>query len=120
MANETNIARDETERLISSSKVEGTAVYDAAGEKLGTIKNFMVEKSTGQVEYAVLGSSGLFGAQGRFYPVPWQELRYDTARGGYVVDLDKDRLEGAPSFEEGTEPRYDPDYDERIRGHYRR
>jgi len=121
MANDNmNIAHDETERLISSSKVEGTAVYDAAGEKLGTIKNFMVEKRTGQVEYAVLSSGGLFGAGDRHYPIPWQELRYETERGGYVTDLGRDRLEGAPSYEEGADPRYDRDYDERIRGHYRR
>ena len=120
MANETTIARDETERLISSSKVEGTTVYDGAGEKLGSIKNFMVEKATGQVEYAVLASGGLFGASGRYYPVPWQDLRYDTERGGYVVSLDKATLEGGPSFEEGAEPRYDREFDDRIRGHYRR
>lgn len=113
------IADDETERLISSSKVEGTAVYDTAGDKLGTIKNFMVEKRTGHAEYAVLSTAGMFGG-GRLYPIPWPELRYDTDRGGYVVDLSKERLEGAPHYEEASEPRYDADYDERVRGYYRR
>jgi sporulation protein YlmC with PRC-barrel domain len=116
----TDIAHDETERLIASSKVEGTAVYDSAGEKIGTIHNFMVEKRTGQVEYAVLSSGGLFGRQGRYYPIPWNELRYDTDRGGYVVGHGRDRFDDAPSYEAGSEPRYDPDYDERVRGHYRR
>lgn len=116
----TIIAHDETERLISSSKVEGTAIYDRSGEKLGSVRNFMVEKRTGQVEYAVLSTGGMFGGAGRLYPLPWSELTYDTERGGYVVDLDLARLEDAPSFEEGAEPRYDSDYDERVRGHYRR
>ena len=116
----TDIARDETERLIASNKVEGTAVSDSAGEKLGTIHTFMVEKRTGQVEYAVLSSGGLFGAKGRYYPVPWNELSYDTERGGYVVGHGRDRFEGAPSFEAGSEPRYDRDYDDRVRAHYRR
>src|SRR5215213_1641858 len=107
----TDIARDETERLIASDKVEGTAVYDSAGEKIGTIHNFMVEKRTGQVQYAVLSSGGLFGAKDRFYPIPWNELRYDTGRGGYVIGLGRDRFEGAPSYEAGSEPRYDRDYD---------
>jgi hypothetical protein len=34
---------DETDRLISSNKVEGTAVYNRQGERLGSIYNFMVD-----------------------------------------------------------------------------
>lgn len=36
---QTDIATDETERLIASNKVEGTAVYNRQGESLGTIYN---------------------------------------------------------------------------------
>ena len=32
------------------------------------------------------------------YPLPWQSLKYDTALGGYVVDLDRRRLENAPRY----------------------
>jgi len=56
-----DIATDETNRLIASNKVEGTSVYDAQREKLGSIYNFMVEKRSGKVEYAVLQFGGLFG-----------------------------------------------------------
>ena len=115
-----NIARDETERLISSKKVEGTPVYDGQGKKLGTIDSFMVEKRTGQAEYAVLTTGALFGGSNRYYPLPWNELSYDTERGGYVVDRGLEQFEGAPSYAEGDEPRYDSDYDDRVRSHYRR
>ena len=50
MATETR----ETVDLIGSDKVEGTAVYDANGERMGTIKRVMLEKRSGQVSYAVL------------------------------------------------------------------
>lgn len=115
----TNIAHDETERLISSSKVEGTAVYDGSGEKLGTIHNFMVEKRSGRVEYAVLSAGGGLLGSARFYPLPWDVLTYSPERGGYQVNLTKSQLEGAPSYE-GDEPHYDTAYDERVRGHYQR
>jgi hypothetical protein len=39
-----SINTNETRELIASSKVEGTAVYDLDGERLGTITNFMVDK----------------------------------------------------------------------------
>lgn len=115
-----NIARDETERLISSKKVEGTTVFDGKGEKLGSIDSFMVEKRTGQVEYAVLTAGSLFGASNRYYPLPWNELTYDTERGGYVVSRGIEQFEGAPSYAQGEEPRFDSQYDDEVRGHYRR
>jgi PRC-barrel domain len=39
---------DETTALIASNKVEGTAVYNRAGEHLGKVYNFMVNKRSGQ------------------------------------------------------------------------
>lgn len=112
-----DIATDETDRLIASNKVEGTAVYDTQGEKLGSIYNFMVEKSSGQVEYAVLQFGGVFGLGSDYYPIPWEKLSYDTDEGGYVVDIDKETLEAAPRYSD-TEPAYDRAYGEQVHGYY--
>ena len=37
-----NVEIDETDRLIASNKVEGTAVYNRNGDRLGSVYNFMV------------------------------------------------------------------------------
>lgn len=111
------LARSESGDLIASDRVEGTNVYNRQGEKLGSIKNFMVGKRTGRVDYAVLKFGGLFGLNERNYPLPWDVLDYDTAQGGYVVDLDKDRLTDAPYYE-ADEPTYDRVYGERVYGYY--
>ena len=112
------ITRDETRDLISSDRVEGTAVYNRKGEKLGTISNFMVGKRNGRVEYAVLSFGGLFGMGERNYPLPWDVLTYDPDQGGYVVDLDKDGLKEAPSYERGSDPTYDRTFGEQVYGYY--
>ena len=39
--------------LIESDHVEGTAVYDASGKRIGTIKRLVIEKVSGHVVYAV-------------------------------------------------------------------
>lgn len=117
-AGSNTITRDETKDLISSDKVDGTAVYNRKGEKLGTISNFMVGKRNGRVEYAVLSFGGLFGMGERNYPLPWDVLTYDPDQGGYVVDLDKDRLKEAPSYERGSDPNYDRTFGEQIYGYY--
>ena len=112
------MARDESHDLIASDRVEGTSVYNREGERLGTISKFMVGKRNGRVEYAVMGFGGLFGMGERDYPLPWNVLTYDTDQGGYVVDLDKDKLQNAPSFERGQDPTYDRDYGEQVYTYY--
>ena len=113
-----NFATNESNRLIASNKVEGTAVYNEQGEKLGSIHNFMVEKESGQVEYAVLTFGGLFGLGSDHYPLPWDVLTYDTDQGGYVVNLDKSVLENAPRYSSKDEPDFNRDYGQEVYSYY--
>ena len=94
----TDPTTDETDRLIASNKVEGTAVYNRNGDRLGTVHNFMVDKRSGQAEYAVMSFGGFLGIGESYHPLPWKILTYDTGQGGYVVDLDQSLLEKAPSY----------------------
>lgn len=115
---QTDIATDETNRLIASNKVEGTNVYNQEGDKLGSIYNFMVDKLSGQVEYAVLQFGGFLGLGSDYYPLPWDVLTYDTTQGGYVVNLDKEVLEKAPHYASGNDPAFDRDYGREVYGYY--
>jgi len=110
--------RESIHRLIASNRVEGTSVYDRKGDKLGGIEYFMVDKITGQADYAVMSFGGLFGIGGKHYPIPWDMLDYDPDKGGYVVDLDKDKLDKGPSFEAGDEPAFDRQYDQKVYDYY--
>ncbi len=109
---------DETEQLIASNKVEGTPVYGREGERLGTIYNFMVDKYSGRVTYAVMSYGGFLGVGQRYYPLPWRILSYDTREGGYRVDMDYRDMERAPSFGREDEPRFNRDYDRRVHNYY--
>lgn len=115
---DTNVATDETARLIASNKVEGTAVYNRGGDRLGTIHNFMVDKHSGKVEYAVMSFGGFLGIGEEYHPIPWDQLSYDTATGGYVVDLTKEVLEGGPRYRSGEEPAFDRAYGQQVSGYY--
>ena len=92
------VTTDETNTLISSDKVEGTAVYDREGEKLGSIHSVMIDKVSGKVAYAVMSFGGFLGIGDRYHPLPWHLLTYHTDQGGYVVDLDPSTLKGAPTY----------------------
>ncbi len=109
---------NETDRLIASDKVEGTDVYDASGEHIGHVRNFMVDKRTGQAAYAVMSFGGFLGMGERYFPLPWDKLDYDTERGGFVVDVDPSQLEKAPSYGADEDPWVDPAFGPGIYGYY--
>lgn len=111
-------AADNTDDLISSEKVDGTAVYNRQGDKLGSIHHIMIGKRSGEVRYAVLSFGGVFGIGNNYYPLPWNVLTYEPDKGGYVIDLDQDVLEKAPSYGRDAEPSWGSKYDEKVYGHY--
>jgi len=104
--------------VISSDKVEGTAVYNGAGDKLGSIDDLMIDKRSGLVRYAVLEFGGFLGIGTDRYPLPWSMLKYDTTKDGYVVPLEKSQLEKAPRYHHSDVPAYTDDYGRRVYDYY--
>lgn len=95
------LPREETDTLICSGKVEGTHVYDQAGKRMGRVETVMLNKTSGQIEYAVVRLPGGLVSGETYRPVAWSDLRYDTAAGGYQIDTDRQALKRDRSFEEG-------------------
>jgi len=85
-------------RLIESDRVEGTAVYDRTGNRIGTVKRVMLDKMTGRAAYAVLSFGGFFGIGADEFAVPWSLLDYDTGLEGYRTGLTADQLRNSPRF----------------------
>ena len=97
----TELEDRETFDLISADKVEGTAVYNRAGEKLGSVDRVMIDKFSGKVPYAVMSFGGFLGMGEKYFAVPWTAMRFD--RDGkdvdaVVLDVTKEQLEKAPTF----------------------
>lgn len=106
-------------RLISSDKVEGTSVENENGDNLGVIRDVMIDKLSGQVAYAVLKYGSFLGMGGKLFALPWDQLKYDTRRGSYVVDIPEDRLRDAPSFEDSNQPDWsDPTWNRGLHDYY--
>ncbi len=114
MADETKITSGS---LIAAEKVNGTNVYNLAGEKLGYIEDIMMDKASGRACYAVMSFGGFLGIGDKHWPLPWSALTYDKAKEGFTVDLDKKMLEGAPSYEE-DDFAWTPDYGRTVDRYY--
>ena len=101
------VETDETYHLISSAKVDGTAVYNPGGDRLGTVDHLMINKVSGQVEYAVMSFGGFLGIGESYHPLPWRVLTYSPSMGGYVVNVDRARLERAPRYTSSSQPNWE-------------
>ncbi len=99
-----DVSQRETTSLIAASKVNGTSVYNQLGDSLGSIYDVMLDKRSGQVGYAVLSFGGFLGMGEKYHPLPWNRLTYSEQHGGYVIDLDKRQLEGAPAYSTSDNP----------------
>lgn len=118
---ERELATDETVSLISADKVEGTPVYGADRDKIGTVQKLMIDKRSGRVSYAVLSVGGFLGLGDRHHPLPWGALSYDTDLDGYLVNVTRETVEQGPSYEEGTEPAWhDAEWRGGVNEHYGR
>ena len=105
--------------LIAASKVNGTTVYNTAGEKLGSVYDVMIDKRSGKAAYAIMSFGGFLGIGDSYHPLPWQSLTYDDRQGGYVVNIDRSRLEGAPSYSASDRDRWtDPNYGREVNSYY--
>jgi sporulation protein YlmC with PRC-barrel domain len=106
-------------KLIAASKVNGTSVYDSAGEKVGTIYDVMIDKVSGKADYAIMSFGGFFGMGSDYHPLPWRTLTYDESKEGYVVNINKQQLEGAPVYADtGRDMWADPNYGRQVDAYY--
>ncbi len=94
-------------QAILTSKVKGTSVYGTNGEKLGHVEDIVLDKTSNNIMFAVIGFGGVLGVGEKYHPVPWSVLSYDKAAGHYVVPLSKETVKAAPVYDLDTLTRDD-------------
>jgi hypothetical protein len=77
----------------------------------------MIDPASGRVRHVVVGYGGLFGMGEDHYPMPFETLNFDKDKGGYVLNVDRDRInaEKAPSYAVDQQPRWDDKYEREVR-----
>jgi sporulation protein YlmC with PRC-barrel domain len=91
-------------RLMGADTLIGEDVYNSQDEKLGDIKEFMINMQTGEIEYAVLSFGGVFSIGEKLFAVPFDALKLDTVNERFLLDVEKQALENAPGFDKDNWP----------------
>ena len=99
-----NARRGPGPEMMGADTLVGNDVYNQEDEKLGDIKEIMLDMRSGKVGYAVLVFGGFLGMGEKLFAVPWNALALDTKHKRFVLNVDKDRLKGAPGFDKDHWP----------------
>jgi sporulation protein YlmC with PRC-barrel domain len=82
---------------IRAKKVIGTSVKNTAGEKIGKVEDIVLDKTSNNILFAVVGFGGFLGIEEKYHPIPWSALDYVESEDSYVVPFSKEQLKAAPS-----------------------
>jgi sporulation protein YlmC with PRC-barrel domain len=91
-------------RVMAASTLAGDDVVNAAGDKLGTLDEIMLDVPSGRIAYAVLSSGGFLGVGDKLFAIPWRALTLDAENKCFILDVSKERLEQAPGFDDDHWP----------------
>jgi sporulation protein YlmC with PRC-barrel domain len=107
------------EAVMSASTVTGDTVRNMKGEDLGRIEEVMIDLGSGCIAYAVLAAGGFLGMGARYLAVPWNALAVDLDQREFILDVEKERLDRAPAFDEDNWPSMtDRQWAETVHGFY--
>lgn len=77
----------------------GDEVYNRREDRLGTLKEFMLDLHSGRICYAVMSSGGFLGIGEKLFAIPWRALTLDTENVCFVLDIAEERLMNSPGFD---------------------
>jgi len=94
--------RHDWERSHRVSKILGADVRNKSGDKIGDVRDLVVDGS-GTIRLAIVSTGGFLGVGDRLHAVPWDALGLGP-KDDLILDIDKAHLQAAPGFTSKTWP----------------
>lgn len=105
--------------VLSANTLIGNDVHNLEGEKLGDIKDVMLDVDLGRVAYAVLSFGGFLGMGDKLFAIPFEGFRMDVKNERIILDVPKETLKKAPGFDKDNWPSTaDRRWGQQIHQHY--
>src|SRR3954468_24484772 len=82
----------------------GRPARNSAGATIGKIEDVVVNPDSGAVTFGILSSEGWIGIGNRLVAVPWNLLGFSPNRDYVLLNVDKNVLEKAPTFDRTQGP----------------
>jgi len=85
--------------LFGARTFHGDEVYNYRDQRVGTLKEFMLDLHSGRICYAVMSSGGFLGVGEKLFAIPWRALTVDAENACFVLDISEERLMNSPGFD---------------------
>ena len=111
-----------TAKSFPSKTLVGLNVRNPQGEKLGIVDDLVIDLQSGKVVYVALSVGGVLGIGDKLFGVPYEEFKfnYGPNEKNFVLNISKERLEGALGFNKDQWPDFaDPQWRNQIDTYYR-
>jgi sporulation protein YlmC with PRC-barrel domain len=82
------------------SKIKGTAVYDNADNKIGTVSTVLMKPESKTIDRFVIGEGGVLGVGSHYVALPIDAFSWDSQRGGFKLAKTADDLKAMPEWKE--------------------
>jgi len=79
--------------FVPIDKIKGARILTVKGEKLGNIKDVMIDSEYGKIAYVVFAYDCTLGMKCKFFAIPWGALKANA--GDYILKANRDVFETA-------------------------
>lgn len=86
-------------KLLTATSVIGDDVLNEKDEKIGEIKDVMLDIRRGIVEYVVVECSGFLGFNDKLFALPFSVLHIKPSKKAFVLNNGSNLLKNAPGFD---------------------
>lgn len=92
------VNREKIRRTDKASGLLGMEVRNSENEKLGEVKDLVMDMSSGKVSYAVLSVGGFLGIGEKLIALPPGALKVGENKEYLLLNADKAKIQAAPGF----------------------
>jgi sporulation protein YlmC with PRC-barrel domain len=83
----------------SASWLRDRGLEDGAGKKIGEVEDFIIDRGSGRIEYALVKTGDVVGLGGRTVVVPYSYLGWAASDKKFTLGATKEQLKTYPKFD---------------------
>ncbi len=102
--NHTGVNANWPVKFLTANSIIGDDILNEKDEKIGVIKDIMLDIRRGIVEYVVIESSGFLGFTDKLFAVPFSVLKIKQSKKAFILTNGSELLKKAPGFDKAHWP----------------
>jgi sporulation protein YlmC with PRC-barrel domain len=118
MAPSPHSATNSAHRAVAAGALKGERVHNYAGEDLGKVDDLVLDLGSGRIAYVIISLGGFLGIGDKLFAVPWELFAERPGEPRLFLDVDRQMLVDAPSFERSKWPDMGDAWAAAIHSHY--